>query len=634
MRLLQIDRLELYGGNRVIEFGPGLNVVFGPIATGKSTVVKLIRALLGSIPDDLPPEITNNVSALRSAVTLGTGQWNILRRIVTTDTALVEIVGENESLLIPAAKPTRSHPGTYSGWLLNTLEMPQISVPAAPTRAESDPSPVTFTDFLNYCVLRGDEIDNSVFGNHHPFRDIKRKYVFEIVYGLYDSSIAELQSRLRNAEIQLTYLRGETAIAERIFAGTELQSIEAVRVELDRRRAAVAALKEAERDVAFVGIAKRPADVPLRKMVEEISDELVRLDRSLKSAEAQLRDLDALVAQLRSQQAKIVRAIIAGDALVDFEFILCPRCGQRLGDQRTDSDHCALCLQPAPTPADPSVLAAERDRLEEQIVETLDLIDLRKKGIDEMRQQLEDATDRRAAAGRRLDEAMASFISDRQVEIARVSAERAKAQAELEKFEQYLVILERSEAAKAQIIRLSDERDALRLQVEEATSKLRLGRANVSALERRFYEYLARLRVPTFGAPLTASIAPRTYLPIVAGRHFDSLSSQGLQVLVNVAHALAHHTVAIDRDLPLPGLLVIDGPSSNVGTEGYDAERLSDMYSLLKDVAEEYAGSLQIIVVDNNVPPAGRAWIRLPLSEDDRLVRLPGSDASAGTTAA
>jgi hypothetical protein len=634
MRLLQVDRLELYGGNRVIEFGPGLNVVYGPIATGKSTVVKLIRALFGTIPDDLPPEITNNVSALRSAVTLGTGRWNILRRLVTTDTALVEVVGESDSLLLPAAKPTRSHPGTYSSWLLRILDMPETSVPAAPSRPESDPTPVTFTDFLNYCILRGDEIDNSVFGSHHPFRDIKRRYVFEIVYGLYDTSIAEMQRRLRLTENQLNYLRGERAVAERIFAGTELQSIEAVRVELDRRRTAVAELRDTERREVSVATTANPLDVALRKRVEDMSDELATLERNLKAAESQLSDLDALVTQLQSQQAKIVRAIVAGDVLVDFEFILCPRCGQPIGDQRADSDHCTLCLQATPTPQDPAALASERDRIEEQIVDTVDLIDLRRQAITELHKAIADTSQARATAGRQLDQAMASFISDRQVEIARISGQRAKAQAELEKFEQYLVILERSEVAKAQIAQLSEERDKLRLQLEDASSKLRLGQANVSALERRFHEYLQRLRIPTFGAPLTAKIASRSYKPIVAERHFDSLSSQGLQVLVNVAHALAHHTVAIDRDLPLPGLLVIDGPSSNVGTVGYDAERLSDMYSLLEDVAKKYAGSLQIIVVDNNVPPSGRAWIKLPLSEDDRLVRLPGSDASAGSTAA
>ena len=631
---MQIDRLELEGGGRVIEFGSGLNVVYGPIATGKSTVVKLVRALFGTIPDDLPPEITDNVSALRASVGLDGSQWKILRRLVTTDTALVEVVGDSESLLLPASKTTRSHPMTYSDWLLNTLDMPVVSVPAAPSRPESDPTPVTFTDFLNYCILRGDEIDNSVFGSHHPYRDIKRKYVFEIVYGLYDSSIAELQRRLRATEIELTYLRGQTAVADRIFAGTELQSIEAVRFELDRRRAALADLSNVERGVATDATGGDPSDVALRRRAEDLSARVAGLEHNLKAAESQLTDLDALVDQLRSQQAKIVRAIVAGDALVDFEFVVCPRCGQPVGEERAEPDHCTLCLQPAPIPADPSALAAERDRLEEQIVDTLDLIDLRRQAIADLQLDIADVTRERAMVGRQLDEVMASFVSDRQVQIARLSSERARVQAELEKFEQYLVILKRSEEARARMALLAEERDKLRLQVQDASSKLRLGQANVTALERRFYEYLRRLRIPTFGAPLTAGIASRTYRPVVAGRHFDSLSSQGLQVLVNVAHALAHHTVAIDRDLPLPGLLVIDGPSSNVGTEGYDAERLADMYALLNDVARQYAADLQIIVVDNNVPPGGRDAIRLPLSEDDRLVRLPGSDASRDSSTA
>jgi hypothetical protein len=46
--------------------------------------------------------------------------------------------------------------------------------------------------------------------------------------------------------------------------------------------------------------------------------------------------------------------------------------------------------------------------------------------------------------------------------------------------------------------------------------------------------------------------------------------SQGLKKLVNIAHALAHHTVAIDRNLPMPGLLVLDGLSANGGHEGFD----------------------------------------------------------------
>ena len=76
--------------------------------------------------------------------------------------------------------------------------------------------------------------------------------------------------------------------------------------------------------------------------------------------------------------------------------------------------------------------------------------------------------------------------------------------------------------------------------------------------------YLERLNVPTLGDTLSVSINRTNYLPEVSTRTLMSFP-QGLKTLVNVAHALAHHTVAIDRGLSLPGLLVLDGVSANSG---------------------------------------------------------------------
>lgn len=634
VRQLQVDSIDLVGGDRHVELVPGLNVVLGPIATGKSTFVKLLRALFTSIPDDLAPEVTANVTAVRSACTISSRRWNILRRLVSTDTSLVEIVGEDETILAPARKSTPTHPSTYSDWLMKTLDLPMITVPAAPTRPESDPTPVTFSDFFNYSVLRGDEIDSSVLGHHHPFRDIKRRYVFQIVYGLYDQSVAERQTELRAIELELRYLRGESAAASRIFAGTELESIEAVRVAREDRLRQASELQERERALATEARAAHPADATLRLRSQEITDRLVTETSKLRTALAQLADLEALVEQLRAQEARLTRAAVAGEALVDFEFIVCPRCGNSLDESRRSDGSCILCLQePPPTPS-PDALRMERDRIEDQVADTLDLIEGRRTDVTSQQREVAALEEDRRDVGRSLDELTATYVSDHQVQIAEAAAERSRIHAEIAKYDQYLVILERAEDAAARINELSSRAAETRQELEEATTRLRLGQANVAALEARLHEYLDRLHVPTFGVPLTAKVDTTTYLPIVSGRSFDSLSSQGLQVLVNVAHALAHHTVAIDRDLPLPGLLIIDGASSNVGTEGYDAQRLDDMYELFADVSETYGDQLQIIVVDNHVPPRGHDWVRLTLTEEDRLLRISTAGLESGTTAA
>jgi len=138
-------------------------------------------------------------------------------------------------------------------------------------------------------------------------------------------------------------------------------------------------------------------------------------------------------------------------------------------------------------------------------------------------------------------------------------------------------------------------------------------------------DYLTRLHVPQLGDLLTVKINRQTYLPEVSARTFDELSSQGLKTLVNVAHALAHHTVAIDRDLGMPGLLVLDGVSANSGKEGLEHDRIVDMYQLFDEVAAAYAERLQLIVVDNDLPTAVASSLSdrivLTLSQQDRLIR-------------
>jgi len=621
LRQLQVDSIELQGGDRRVDLQPGVNVVLGPMASGKSTFVKLMRALFTSVPSDLPPE-AQQLPSLRATCHIGGAPWNILRRLTTTDTSLVEIVGATDTILAPARRATGAHPETFSDWLLTALDLPKISVPAAPSRPESEPTPVTFADFFNYCVLRGDEIDSSVFGHRDPFRDIKRKYVFEIAYGLFDSSQAELQTDLRAIEAELTFLRGEAAAATRIFVGTELESIETVRVAREERLGRLQYLVAQEVSVSH-DARTTPIDTELRSTAQRLSDELASTRARLADGRAQLADLSALVDQLRSQGARLTRAAAAGEALVDFEFIICPRCGNPVTDGRSDGENCLLCLQVPPPSPHPDELRKERDRIEEQIVDTLDLIDGRRSEIDDMRQAVERLETERALVGARLDEAMGAFVSDRQSEIAEMASERSRIEAEISKYDQYLVILQRAEDAGSRIAQLSERRLAIRQELDDASKRLRIGQSNVGALEERFYEYLQRLRIPTFDLPLSAAINMNTYLPVVSGRPFETLSSQGLQVLVNVAHALAHHTVAIDRDLPLPGMLIIDGASSNVGTEGYDAERLEDMYELLADVGEAYGDQLQIIIVDNHIPSRGQDWVRLTLSEDDRLIHFP-----------
>src|ERR1022692_4327373 len=87
---LELSEMELVGGGREITFRPGLNIIQGDITTGKTTLVRLIRALLGTMPSAMPPEV-DYIRALQGRVSIGHRTWQIYRPRTSTAGALVEI---------------------------------------------------------------------------------------------------------------------------------------------------------------------------------------------------------------------------------------------------------------------------------------------------------------------------------------------------------------------------------------------------------------------------------------------------------------------------------------------------------------------------------------------------------------
>ena len=197
VHVLRVESVELVGGFRTVTLQSGYNLVRGDITTGKTTFVRLLRGLLGAIPRHLPPE-TAAVRSIAAQLVLGSRQWQVLRPLVTTKDTPVEVAeagtGEGDpgiALRLPAAGA-----GGFGEFLLKRLAVPVVLVPKARHDPTAELSPVTINDWLNYCIVPGDELDAQVFGHRDAFRDSKRKWVFEVLYGLYDAELAEL-----NAEV-------------------------------------------------------------------------------------------------------------------------------------------------------------------------------------------------------------------------------------------------------------------------------------------------------------------------------------------------------------------------------------------------------------------------------------------------
>jgi ribosomal protein S27AE len=622
---LQVNRVSLIGTSREVEFEPGLNVIVGPISTGKSSLMRLLRVLLGGDYELELPEVRAAVTELAGQVVIGDQSYAIRRRLVTTPTADVQIAAEDEALSLPAMRPTSSQPVSYGDWMLEKLGLPQLRIPSAPTRpAESEPVRVSINDYLRYCRLTQEEIDTDVLGSSVWFKDNKRRMVFRILYGSYDAEVALLQQQLRDIAGELRLLEGQESASKLFLEGTPFANRASIESQLGdtRNRRDVLRGQGARQAVEAV---QQPHGQRLRARVNDFDSELSALVVDRGRERESVSDLTELRNQLQTQSGRLTRAIVAGDTFFDFDFRVCPRCGSGVHLDRASDGCCYLCTQPEPEPQGREDLIREQTRVAIQISETDDLVANHERAIRELDRRIETATEERQRAGQELDDVMAAFVSDHGEEASQRAAEMARLEAEERRLGEYLALFERQEQATQRIAQLNAERDPLEDALRQAEHVDAAAEDRIEALEARFAHYVDAIDVPRFenDPQPRAAIDRSDYEPIVNGRKIGGLSA-GTRVLVNVAHSLGHHLAAPELDIPLPGILLIDGMTANIGEADYDAQRIDNIWTELISLSEDAAEDLQMIVAVNDVPPRAESFVRLRLSPEDRLV--PAAD--------
>jgi DNA repair exonuclease SbcCD ATPase subunit len=161
------------------------------------------------------------------------------------------------------------------------------------------------------------------------------------------------------------------------------------------------------------------------------------------------------------------------------------------------------------------------------------------------------------------------------------------------------------QALENEAARMQADIDRLRNTANTERQKLQTADQHIIAIADEFKRIMIAVSFPGVSEDDKVIIDPRNWKPVI--RHGDQewsfwdTGSGGKKTLFNVCYALALHSTAIQRKLPVPSLLIIDSPTKNI-SEDENPELVRLLYREIYHLAEIWKEThIQFLLIDSDL---------------------------------
>lgn len=575
---IRIVSLEIHGprGVRILDLDHSFVVVHGPTNTGKTSLADAISYCLGQKvkwKKAFGAFVTKCVLRIR----IGASEYTLHRTLGRGNTH-IELYDSGNELTgyLPVKAGDVSIWPRFSDWILTELKLKHVIDPDEIRALGAESTRLTFDDLWPYLYRTQSELDRQII-LHSGIRDIARKSIFELLFGLSSS-----EERMLSAQIS------ESSRAAR---------------EMNRKLAAVRSFFNETR--TSPERAAHEHESTLREL-KEITDSLHALRAQVTGWDREHADLQERCEEKRRTWSKADEALRAAYRKQTHPVLplahtqggvptSCPACEQMIPPGRADLGSCDLCLQEQPGRAAKSgpisITPREVDAVSEEEKFALASDALNQALAAVRKHQTRDPVDSRA----RITELMSQRAALRErLDQLSTRVEQSRTLADLVKG---------ARTADAEVKLLQDDLKTLQEQNTDRETIL-------DELEQYFYREIEQIKLPWFDG--SATLHRKSYLPQIDAQEFDQLGG-GVKAAVNVAYSLAllafsarWSTASGDRPL-LPRFLMVDAIRKNIGANREDEELSDRLYRRASNAGTNLMdiGQGQVIVLDNDGPSAG-----------------------------
>ena len=575
------------------DFSPGFNIFGGTENQALRTIVlRLIRFSMGSRYSRLDREILENSMNVSLEVLAGNEKITMIRNC-QQPSAMLNVIDENNSYRFNSYDLA----GNY---LMKKLRLPQLI-----KERKEGVYRLTLNDLARSFVIDRDisywEILSGI-----PKED--RIQIMKIMLGISTVETGPLEIEEKRIKGLIKSLEIDIKAVKKFLQEMDVPKMETI-ITLERENKS----RKEQLITKEVELRRQIRDKTVRRKkstYDKLRFDLLSQREMLRNMETELntlrfqkkRKLD-LRKRLEAEYDRINRHISSESVLSSFSFSICPRCLQEIDSQmkeREIQDRCMLCGREF-MKRKPSMAAWEKSLrdVEQNLGEIDELIEFYEEREKEISSRIKSLREEIGRIGSEIEDETKEYVSESVGELKLLSTERMEVEKMLEKLEnwkkqrRYVRKVENEE-----LPRKEKELENLINKLDRISKRRESKKRRIETFLSHFSEFMRKVVPNSFNS---AGWDREEYLPLVNKQKYTgSMIGYDLTSTVIAFHyaLLAMKFKEPRVDTNHPGLLIIDEPEQQRMPE----KTFLKIMALLKNLAESYEDSIQIIVAATTVP--------------------------------
>jgi hypothetical protein len=610
--------------NYKVDFEPGVNIIYGDSATGKSSILNLIDYLLGAKHFSLYPEIEAVARYAVLDVTLNEDRYTIKRDIFDPSKPIEVFPCEYSKIekyrpkkFLPNFQPNSRYPdlGFYSEFLFDALNFSNVKIKESPTKDDSKLVRLSFRDLFKYCYVDQDELGSKKFlrPDSYPLQ-IRFREVFKYIFNTLDSNVANLDSQISSKSKERKKLETIFSTVSDFLRESEFGSMPALDSEITITDKEVEELQEKIKQLntsqtvdeeVYKSIKAALSDIALNKkaLLQNMQEAELKIDRFTRLKNEYLNDIAKFKASLAAKE-------VIGE--VSKEITLCPVCDNGL---EVDAALEKFDINPN------NKIKHEINVLKRRSKDTEQLVHDTRQKWEAFKVELRDLDSAESNARKLMEDntkdLSTPYLAERDMYVKKIGELTQKRKDLVER----LKIRNQHNHLTATIKSLDIRIGQLKEQLEELRKTAPSMVDVLSNLADNLKDYLISIKIKS---PTGISYDDKSFSPKLRDIEYPNITSGGLRTIVGIGYLCSFMQEALNSTISYPSFLMIDTVGKYLGKtkeQKYKTEESSTLADVSEAVSDpdkyqnifEYIIKLassyekknrtcQFILVDNDVP--------------------------------